>query len=196
MVLRFLTAALFCEGPEDDAFLCPVLERQLRRLGMTGKGFEFESVVSQGCLTAKARSGRLDEWVIEAAQSFDLVFLHNDDDQRQKCVHRDDRLNGKISPHARTVNVIPVRETEAWALVDRAALPGGGERQALPVRVREVEKIPDPKAALKQALGRRYSPELAEAVGLGISLDRLAEVPAYQSFLQELTAALKELNFL
>jgi hypothetical protein len=38
-----------------------------------------------------------------------------------------------------------------------------------------------------------------EAIGAstgGFTLDRLARVPAYQAFLQDLTTALKELNFL
>lgn len=195
MVMRFLTAALFCEGPEDEAFLCAVFERQLRFLGLTGKGFAFESVAPQGCLTARAGSGQLDEAVIAASESFDLVFLHNDH-ERQKCVYRDTRLQGRLSPHARSVNVVPVRETESWALADEAALPGasGGSRD-LPAKAHEVEKIADPKAVLRHQLGRKYSPELAEAIGLGIRLERLAEVPAYQNFLQDLTTALKELNF-
>jgi hypothetical protein len=194
--MRFLTATLFCEGREDEAFLRILLERQLREIGAMGKGFGFEVLVPGGCMTATAFGDELDRAIVTASEMFDVVFVHNDHDQRQKCVLRDGRLAGKLASNSRTVNIIPIRETEAWALADPAALPSGRQSAQLPTKSQHVEKIADPKAILKQVLGRKYSAELAELIALGVSLDRLAEVPAYQSFLQDLTTALKELNFL
>jgi hypothetical protein len=194
--MRFLTAILFCEGREDEAFLRILLERQLRQLGTLGDGFGFEELAPGGCMTATAFGDELDRSILAASEMFDIVFVHNDHDQRQKCVLRDERLAGKLASNSRTVNVIPIRETEAWALADPAALPSGCQTAHVPPKPQQVEKLADPKATLKQALGRKYSAELAEAVAFGLSLDRLAIIPAYRSFLQDLTAALKELNFL
>jgi hypothetical protein len=191
---RYLTMALFCEGREDERFLAGVIERQAGRLGMEGRGFAVGAVESQPCRTTRAAE-QLDGAVLEAADAYDLVFLHNDHNERGKTNALRSRLKQACPPQTRFVPVIPVRETEAWMLADRNALPSGATAHGLPAKPREVGSLSDPKKTLAAVLGRPLTSAVAEQIGERIDLDRLAEVPAYQTFLQDLTTALKELNF-
>jgi hypothetical protein len=106
---------------------------------------------------------------------------------------------------------VPVRETEAWALVDGDALRAAfgtvleDERLGIPSRCREVESISDPKHVLEQAFanvmgsGRRRKRKAAafmDAIGERVQLTLLRQVPAFQRFEQELGAALTRLGYL
>jgi len=92
------------------------------------------------------------------------------------------------------VAVVPVRETEAWALADgdalRAVFGTVLEDAALgvPPHARLVETITDPKRALDSAYlltrpsGRRAragAAALLSALGQQVSLDRLRQVPSF-----------------
>jgi hypothetical protein len=194
-VRRYLTTALLCEGREDEMFLGAVIERQVRELGLLEPGFGSGAVELQDCRTTWAAE-RVDSAVLEAAAVFDLVFVHNDYNERGKIEALRTRVADTLPSHTRLVAVVPIRETEAWLLADPEALPRGGSRDAAPVSPRAAESIADPKKPLAIALGRPLDAASAEYIGENISLERLARVPAYQSFLQDLTTALKELNFL
>jgi hypothetical protein len=190
-------AALFCEGREDACFLERVLTRQLGAFGMKGDGFDFDVVSAQECRTVESAE-RVRDAVRAAAQHYNVVFLHQDRNEREKIDSLRNRIHGDLPSQTRTVAVVPVRETEAWALADPAVFAAfrGSAADVLPSRPRDVEAVQDPKAQLSRALGRRYDERIAESVGERIDLGRLAQVPAYAVFLQELTNALKELRFL
>jgi hypothetical protein len=188
---RYLTAALLCEGKEDAAFLCAVIRRQIDRLGCA----EIESVRPEGQITANRKSEEVDEVLLEIAPWYDVIFVHNDWNEREKASALCDRVHGLLPEHLRLVRILPKRETEAWPLADPSLFPKQ-RRDGLPPRAADVESQDDPKIPLQRALGCPYNEIDAEEFGENVSLDRLAEVPAYRSFLQDLTAALKELNFL
>lgn len=192
---RYLTMALFCEGREDERFLAGVIERQAGALGLAGRGFSVGTVEPQPCRTTRGAE-HLDCAVLEAALAFDLVFLHNDHNERGKTSALQSRLGSACPPQTRFVPVIPIRETEAWMLADPNALPRGAVTNVLPANPRDVESVRDPKKPLADALGRPLDAASAEYIGERISLGRLGQVPAYQSFMQDLTKALKELSFL
>ena len=192
---RYLTTALLCEGREDERFFSALIERQVRELGMLDPGFGSGAVELQSCRTTWTAE-RVDTAVLEAAAAFDIVFLHNDYNERGKSDALRTRLSDTLPQQTRLVAVVPIRETEAWLLADPAALPRGGSRETSLMSPRDVESIADPKKPLAAALGRPLDPASADYIGENISLERLARVPAYQSFLQDLTTALKELNFL
>jgi Domain of unknown function (DUF4276) len=194
-VQRYLTTALLCEGREDERFFSALIERQVRELSLLDPGFGSGAVELQPCRTTWA-ADRVDAAVFEAAAAFDIVFMHNDYNERGKIDALRTRLADTLPEQTRLVAVVPIRETEAWLLTDPEALPRGGSRDALPTSPRNVESIADPKKPLAAALGHPLDVASAEYLGENISLERLAEVPAYRSFLQDLTAALKELNFL
>jgi len=189
----YLNATLFCEGKEDAYFLQRVLTRQLDRLAGEA-AFRSGEVLAQQRRTVRDAS-LLDAAVIAESKWFDIIFIHHDWNERGKVAALRDRVTSRLSTGARLVGVVPVRETEAWILADPGLLAGAASADVCPPRPRDVESIADPKIPLQRALGCRFSPMAAEEFGENISLDRLAEVPAYQSFLQDLTTALKELNF-
>ena len=109
------------------------------------------------------------------------------------------------------VAVIPVRETEAWALVDGDALRNifgttlTDGALGLPPSAGAVEAVSDPKDSLNRAFatthptGRRrkqgVSP-LLNALGEQVSLPLLRQLTAFVSLEDELREALRQLRIL
>lgn len=192
--MRPLRSALIAEGASDAAFLAPVLQAQLECIGWEA---EFEArLIRRATVTSVMSADRVIAEAEELLEISDLLFVHHDDRESAKI----DRLRERLKTAGRVVGVVPVRETEAWVLAAACASDQGVAMldAAPPERgYRWVEKLADPKAEL----GRRYRGSVAvedlfTLIAERADLDRLAEVPAYQSFLQDLTTALKELNFL
>lgn len=191
--MRPLRSALIVEGASDAAFLLPLLQAQLERIGWDQ---EFEArQIRRATVTSVMSADRV---VAEAAlllETSDLLFVHNDHRESAKI----DRLRDSLEVEGRVVGVVPVHETEAWVLAAACGLkPGITVFDAAPPErgYRWVERLDDPKAELR----RRYRgpipiEDLFTLIAERTDLDRLAEIPAYQSFLQDLTKALKELNF-
>lgn len=191
---RYLTSILFCEGREDGAFLARVLGRQLEDWSLSGD-FDFGPITVDACRTV-ARGESLDAAVLAAAPDFDLLLIHNDHNERGKIDALEERVGDRLPQWSRLVRIVPVRETEAWVLADPSVFRGGASTNGLPSRPRDVEGVPDPKALIKQVLDNAYDEPTAEAFAERIDLSKLAQVPAYDRFLQELATALKELRFL
>jgi hypothetical protein len=191
--VRCLTSGLIAEDASDAAFLVPVLQAELTRIGWDA---EFEALDIQSAEVTTVMSA---DSVARAAANLldcsDLLFVHQDVREAAKI----DRLRAKVSDGRRIVSVVPIRETEAWVL---AAVIGTGGIEMLDTAPPEkgcrwVERLADPKAELRRRYrGRRSTEDLFTLIAERADLDGLAEVPAYQSFLQDLTKALKELNFL
>jgi Domain of unknown function (DUF4276) len=192
--VRPLRSALIAEGASDVAFLLPILQAQLERIGWDA---EFDAGPVRRATVTTVMSA--DSVVAEAAELLevsDLLFVHHDHRESAKI----DRLRERLEAEGRVVGVVPVRETEAWVLAAACGLEPSiaAFDAASPERgCRWVEKLADPKAELKRRYrGPASVEDLFTLIAERVDLDRLAEVPAYQSFLQYLTAALKELNFL
>jgi hypothetical protein len=194
--MRPLTVGLFAEGKSDLQFLGGVLERQLTKLSFEGGEFDFSGVLPAQVSTVSVAS-RLDEAVVGAAAGCNLVFVHHDHNEAGKIEALRGRLDSAGVARGRIVAVVPVRETEAWMLADREALAAirGTRLEGVPDSARALEGLADPKATLRTARGGSVDDELFQRLGNTVRLDRLAELPAYQSFLQDLDTALKELNF-
>jgi Domain of unknown function (DUF4276) len=194
--MRPLTVGLFAEGKSDLHFLGGVLDRQLTELSFSGGGFDFTGVLRARVSTVSAAS-RLDPAVIEASGACNLVLVHHDHNEAAKI----DALRERLAPAdltcGRIMGVVPVRETEAWMLADRRALEAvrGTRLDGVPGSAAELERLADPKAVLRAARDGDVDDELFQRLGDTVDLDRLTELPAYQNFLQDLTTALKELNF-
>lgn len=170
--MRYVCCSLFTEGGGDEAFLVALLTRQLRAL--LAANAEIDRVRAEPCRTI-AESRLLEPEVAASARDFDVVIVHHDFRESAKIAKLVTRLSERLPVHARIVGA-----DVAW----------------LPKRSADVEKIEDPKSVLKRVLGTRCLTDALRLLGENVTLDRLAEVPAYQSFLQEPTTALKELNFL
>ncbi|AJE82125.1 MULTISPECIES: DUF4276 family protein [Streptomyces] len=195
---RYLTFALFVEGPEDEAFFRPLATRQLQAMaaGLPEPFDVDEWPVTADCSTARSLHEQVCRLVADLATDRDLLLLHNDHRERAKI----DKVRSgvELPPGCRIVPTVPIRETEAWLLADGpllASLPGA-DRALIPSSPHEAEKVPDPKALLSRILRGRDTRQLAQHLGERADLDRLRRLPAYQQWCADLTAALKELHFL
>jgi hypothetical protein len=94
-----------------------------------------------------------------AGQPVDLIVVHRDADRVGRA-GRCDEIAGALSglgASAAAIPLVPVKMTEAWLLLDEAAIrivagnPRGTVKLNLPQR-HEVEGVADPKAVLKECL--------------------------------------------
>lgn len=190
--MRHVTYILFREGSSDDSLKAP-LEKLLIRYGADET---FGTVDNRpGSTLEKLQS------VSERASEFDIVFVHrdadcNDPSARQKEII-DAAQDSGIS--AIVVGVIPVHETEAWALAEPALLSRllNCEDQALSrlcPPLGRIEETKRPKELLEKIVrelspqsGRRKRSALAfptirrRAIA---SLDPTGPVSGLQSFKQ------------
>lgn len=192
---RYLSVALFTEGASDEAFLRRLLDGQLSRWVADHGTFSFDSVTSQPCRTV-ADHGVLEDAVDRATASFVLVVVHNDHREGGKARALAERI-GSGRP-GRLLCVIPVYETEAWALADPTPFKQlrGADTNRVPQRPQDIEKLRDPEAELKAVLADRASDDVFDFIGERVSLERLTGVPAHDDFPTDLTTALKELHHL
>jgi hypothetical protein len=221
--VRYLGLALFAEGSTDHRFLSPILRRVTEELCLR----HSQEVVEIGGILElhsppkfreRDRATRIAEAASEARGAFNILFIHTDgagDPERARRERIDPAAQRIIEAGAGRwecpVAVVPVRETEAWTLVDGDALRAAfgtvlnDEGLGIPSRCREVESISDPKQALEQVFthvigsGRRRKRKAAafmDAIGERVQLTLLRQVPAFQRFERELGAALTRLGYL
>ena len=220
--MRYLGLALFAEGITDHRFLAPILRRVTEDLCLQfandmveiGEVLEFRSPVQH---RDSDRATRILEAAREAHGAYGILFIHTDGggnpssalkERVEPAVQR--IANELIQERERTVAVVPVRETEAWALVDGDALRAAfgtvldDMSLGIPRMPREVERVLDPKQSLNQAFAnvigtRRLKKKKAEAfldaIGERVRLVRLREVLAFQRFERDLQAALLDLGY-
>lgn len=192
---RYFSLALLTEGRSDQWFLAPLVDRQVAELAYEPPaGFDYSGVVTGERFTVAPRDVVVRE-VADLLRYFDVVMIHHDHNERGKV----DAVREQFADDApRIVALVPVRETEAWMLADADAL-----RQAAPATdtawdlPHDVEKVTDPKAVLKTALGGRRDVERDfDRLGQTVALDKLGKVAAYQRWVGELRAAMEHLRFL
>ncbi|MFI1022674.1 hypothetical protein [Streptomyces olivaceus] len=192
---RHLSLALLTEGASDQWFLVPLIDRQVAGIALEASvGFDYSGVVAGECYTVAHRDLVLRE-VTDLLHYFDIVLIHHDHNERSKAEAIRERVPGDAH---RIVPLVPVRETEAWMLADREALKESAPtRDAAGKAPRDVQKIADPKAMLKTALGGRRDAEHDFArLGQTVALEALSLVPAYRRWTAELRQAMERLRFL
>jgi len=220
--VRYLGLALFAEGPTDYRFLPPVLRRTTEELCLNARTTVEIGDVLNLYKPEKYRDADLATKILEAAKvaegAYNILFIHTDGEGDPKAVydHRvqpaKERIAAELSSYLkRTVGVVPVREMEAWTLVDGDALRDAfgtvldDAALGIPPRPREVESIFDPKQTLNQAYAkvvgakrrrRRTATDFFDAIGERVQLTRLRQVPSFGRFEQELRTALVELSYL
>lgn len=169
-------AALLTDGPSDEP-----LAEHLESL-CQDRGFELRV---QPIVPARFSPdvGRRVEarlaWLREHDPGLDVVFLHRDAEaQGSDRRHKEIRIAVEaLSMGPPVVPLVPVRMTEAWLLLDEAAIrrvagrPSGRRPLNLPRPV-DIERVPDPKHLLADCLaeaselsGRRLRPPVAGLVG-------------------------------
>ncbi|MBD2777421.1 DUF4276 family protein [Iningainema tapete] len=219
--MRYLGLALFAEGPTDYRFLPPVLRRATEDLCLRARFTVEVGEVVRLYAPDEYRDADGATQILEAAReavgAFSILFIHTDGAGDPVAAHQQrvqpaaQRIAELGRQQERTVGVVPVREMEAWTLVDGDALRGAfgtvldDSALGIPKKVREVEGILDPKQALEQAYakvvgsrrrGKRKAAEFFDAIGERVRLERLRELPAYQRFEDDLGMALVELGYL
>jgi hypothetical protein len=191
---RYFTLALLTEGASDQWFLAPLIDRQITELAQEPPaGFDYSGVVAGECFTVAPREAVVRE--VAELRYFDVVVIHHDHNERGKI----DAVREKFADDASCiVALVPVRETEAWMRADtdalREASPASDTTWASP---HEVEKVADPKAVLKVALGGRRDAERDfDRLGQTVALEKLGKIPAYRRWLDELRTAMEGLRLL
>lgn len=140
----------------------------------------------------------------------DLVFVHRDAERgsrETRVAEIDQAARGAGIPAH--VAIVPVRMTEAWLLIDEAAIrraagnPTNSDRLPLPER-RQLERVPDPKRMLEECLKRasnlhgrrlrRFARDLPErkrrVAELIDDYTPLRDLPAFAAFERDTRAAL------
>ena len=146
--MRFL---FVCEGSSDEP-LADHIQRLLIECGQPdpdGEPWRYGRQVAD-----KIRKG------LQAAGGPDLLFVHRDaDNAGAEARYREIEAAVRSAAQDGTswIGVVPVRMTEAWLLLDEAAIrdvvgkPGGRSRLDLPAPGR-AERVADPKERLRDAL--------------------------------------------
>lgn len=142
----FWNCAFIGEGTSDDSLTSP-LEGLVMSL-VPGDDVRVEAVR----LPRRLRHAPVTEKIAELAEDegFTLVFVHRDADQAGLRARQEEIL--RPHGHRHIVPVVPVRETEAWALAQlwgdeayRVWLSGHWSIG----RLRALEEVSDPKAVLR-----------------------------------------------
>ena len=162
----------------------------------------------------KSVSGKL-KAVQQLDGKYDLAIIHRDADREGPKARRSEiaQAVSTVCPDIEFVCLIPVTMTEAWLLLDEGAIrqvaenPKGRMPLSLP-RAAYVENIADPKEKLKETLAlasdlsgrrlkdfqKRFSQNRRRLLEQLDRNGRIADVPSWRSFRQELEEALARVS--
>lgn len=220
--MRYLGLALYAEGPKDYYFLSPVLLRLCEALCLR----DASEPIEIGAMLALddpeqakhlSREKRIEAAAIAARNAWNVLFVHTDgagDPERavaERVAPALARLETLGGNSGMGIAVVPVRETETWAILDGDALRHvlgttlSDHAMGLPRTARDAEKIKDPKALLDQAFiathpsGRRKtlgtSPHLG-ALGEQVALKKLRGSASFVALETDLISVLRHLAIL
>lgn len=218
--MHYLGLALYAEGPTDYHFLCPLLRRLCEDI-CTRDASELVEVSDVLCLDhpVAVRDAGRETRVFAAAEAakgaWRVLFVHADGGGDPVRAHAQqtqpaiDLVRRGLGNSGHGVAVVPVRETEAWAIADGNALRDvfgailDDNTLQLPATAHQAESDIDPKATLHAAFfstqpsGRRKRQGVApllDALGERVSLARLRRLGAFREMEDELTHALQALS--
>jgi hypothetical protein len=207
MKVRFV---LVCEGSSDTG-LVPHLQSLCVKCGAS-EAIGLAPDMGRLPIPPKGLKNRLSA-ALKLEPSANLVFAHRDADAADENPRVVEIRTAAAGLPVRTIPVVPVRETEAWLLLDEMAIRSVVENPAstlalgLP-RPQDVENVADPKQKLRDTLmlasglrGRRLQTlkhdfprlraRLLERLNCAVFL---GQVPAWQRLEQRTRAALLSLN--
>lgn len=220
--MQYLDLALYAEGKTDYQFLSPLLQRLCEDLCAqeARQSVEVSPVLALNHPDTARHSPR-EIRIVAAAEkargAWRVLFVHADADgdaaharahQTQPAI---EALRQHFDDQGVGVAVVPVRETEAWAIKDGEALRQvfgtnlSDTSLGLPQLSTTVEAAQDPKAILQAAFeATRPSPQrrrqgvtpMLNALGEQVSLERLRQLSAFAILETELRSALKQLRIL
>ena len=197
---------LLTEGRTDDRILPRLLERSADEV--CARAVKASVDVGE-VIVVRPRPGppNIGEIVAEAIKNdgaFNVLLVHRDIGASRERSEREwiHPIRDAWSAAGRAEELViaaPVRETEAWALVDGDALREvfgvnwTDDRMKLPAVPHLVERVEDPKQVLegvREQISRRSTDYYARLGDL-IRLERLRLVPSFQAWEEELEEALR-----
>ncbi|WP_438034971.1 hypothetical protein [Sorangium sp. So ce204] len=202
----YLRAGLYAEGRSDYDFLLPLLNRLLSSLASSlfpgACDVEDSLGIDAPYPAPSERAERIAAAIADRRAECTLFVIHADGAgdpryARQSCLDPGIDAARRASPDVVTVPCVPVRETEAWLLVDAEVFRpwlGSDAHSALPA---EPEREADPKLTLgrllkvKEGRMRRKPERLYRLFGEEVSLEALRALPAFQLFEAELVEAIR-----
>ena len=220
--MHYLGLALYAEGPTDYYFLRPVLQRLCEDVctqesTQPVEVSEVNSLDHPEVSNEAPREQRILAAAKDARGSWNLLFVHADGSgdcdrvRAQQVQPAIELLQQELAREGIGVAVIPIRETEAWAICDGNALRQvfgttlTDELLELPLLPFAVESDLDPKETLHKAIlntspsGRHkkqgFTPML-NALGEQVSLQQLRRLTAFNALENELKQALQQLRIL
>lgn len=212
-----LSWAVIYEGPSDSAYFGIIIPRLMQEL-VNSIGSEISTSIPSTPATILGERDRsrmaLAQEICENRESFKVLFMHSDAGGRSLQAGLASRTSAVLQaaeqlcgwPVDQGVVIAPVREMEAWALADNAALRralGVSDRcqVAFPRDGRHVERIDDPKAELDRICaeisGRRRPRRgihILPSIAQEQSLSRLRECNSFRNFEADLVRALTQLS--
>lgn len=216
----YIGLALYAEGRTDDYFLQPLLQRLCEDLCLGGatQAVDIGGVVRLDDVSnAKDRHVRVVEAARQHLGAWQILFVHTDGAGDPDAARRERTepslmaLEQAFLGKGLGVPVVPVRETEAWAVCDGEALRQvlgttlTDRELGLPDSPRAAENLTDPKAVLDEAFlatnptqKRRRSgvSPLLNALGETVSLARLRQIPSFVVLETDLRHVLQRLRVL
>lgn len=221
--MAYLGVALFAEGVTDHRFFAPLLIRVIEDIYYeSGRGtLEVGDVI---ILEPSAEERRLsrEQQIVEAARrnagAFHILCVHADGGgsprraQEQQVLPGLTRALEELGSGYAGVALVPIREMEAWTIVDGKALRRAfrttlaDDALGVVARPRDCEKISDPKGVLDRAYAQTLAGSkrgasttaagVLQLIGESVRLELLEQIPAFSIFRAELKEALKLLGHL
>ena len=205
----YIRAGLYAEGRTDYEFLLPLVNKLLNELAAKLFLGDYELAETLGIDAPHGMSGgraeKIQRAVVDYIDYCDLFILHADgagdpDDARRTQISPGADLAHAVVLHSHfyLVACVPIREIEAWLLVDSKPFERILGRATPIVLPGQPEAEIDPKSCLRKILkdGDARIPlnEAYRAFGENVRLEKLRSLSAFRTFEDELEQALKALG--
>lgn len=212
--MRHLTVVAFVEGPTDQDFFPPVLDRSLSEC--VSRAVEpLVEIALEVSVTPSSSQGRVDALlgaVTRRATGVDAVILHYDgsaDPARERRKYYEPLLDRWPQAWPALISLTPVKEMEAWALSDLTVLRGvvGADWEVKKVHeghhLADPEQLSDPKRTLNDICSFAVRPrravdsahEYLPILGERTSLSSLRKLASFRAFEKELGALFVNLGW-
>lgn len=217
--MKYVSWAAFYEGETDALYLDVLLPRILRDL-IAKEGLELVDVPEVPAVRLGQFGRSVENVACEACtfkDAFHLVFIHADTGGRGLERNLSSRSQAYCEcmqrlcnwPVDQCITITPRHETEAWLLADPVAVTaafgynGSPSEVGIPVNARAAERLPDPKATLKEVSerisGRRRKQAIENtfpAIGQRQDLNILRSSKSFNDFEGRLRMCLRSLRFI
>jgi hypothetical protein len=218
-------SAIYAEGRTDERFLPTIIQRTAADL-LARRGRNLVDVLDPVVLNADPEDSRADKIlsVARRASGYHVLFVHADADRPTADQAYRERINPGVQRVRAALDagedvcqtltpVVPIQMLEAWLLADPDALRTviGTNMQPteldIPSTPGQIEGLADPKQQITEIIRRAYAHrarrrrrfnlgEFYQPLASQIRLERLAQLPAYQRFVDDLATALVDLDFI